>query len=58
MWTAGLGYLGLVLLLTWQALRGHSVTSPDLLTLGALFALFAAVSAFAFALILRARRAR
>lgn len=57
-WTAGLGYLGLVLLLTWQALRGQSVTSPDLLTLGALFALFAAISAFAFALVFRARIAR
>jgi hypothetical protein len=25
MWTAGLGYLVLVMLLTWQALRGQSV---------------------------------
>ncbi len=37
-WTAGLSYLGLVVLLTWQALRGQPVTSPDAATLGALFA--------------------
>jgi hypothetical protein len=32
-WTAGLGYFGLVLVLTWQALRGQSVIAPDLATL-------------------------
>ncbi len=32
------GYLGLVLLATWQALRGQPVTHPDALTLGALAA--------------------
>ncbi|MBX3000868.1 MAG: hypothetical protein KF893_20265 [Caldilineaceae bacterium] len=35
MWTAGLGYLGLTLLLTWQALRGQSIIAPDALTLTA-----------------------
>lgn len=34
-WTAGLAYLGFVLLLTWQALRGQSVVSPDTVTPGA-----------------------
>jgi hypothetical protein len=28
-WTAGLGYLGLTLLLTWQALRGQPLIAPD-----------------------------
>lgn len=33
-WVGSLGYLGLVLLLTWQALRGQSLIAPDGLTLG------------------------
>jgi hypothetical protein len=31
-WVAGLGYLGMVGLLTWQALRGQSIIAPDTLT--------------------------
>jgi hypothetical protein len=34
-WTAGLGYLGIVALLTWQALRGQSILAPDGLTITA-----------------------
>ena len=32
-WTAALSYLGLTLLLTWQALRAQPITAPDSLTL-------------------------
>lgn len=43
-WTAGLGYLALVLGLAWQALRGQSIIHPDGLTLAALAALIGAVA--------------
>ncbi len=42
---AGLGYVGLTLLLAWQALRGQPVIAPDALTLAALVGLMAAVAA-------------
>ncbi|OZM75046.1 hypothetical protein CFN78_02370 [Amycolatopsis antarctica] len=42
--TAALGYAGLVALVTWQALRGQPLTSPDAATLLALAALVAAVA--------------
>ena len=32
-WTAGLGYLGLVALVTWQALRAQPIIAPDSLTI-------------------------
>jgi hypothetical protein len=44
-WTGGLAYLGLVLLLVWQALRGQSVIHPDGTTLVAAGALTAAAAA-------------
>jgi hypothetical protein len=40
---AALGYLGLVALVTWQALRGQSIVAPDGLTLAVLAAIIAAV---------------
>jgi hypothetical protein len=42
--TCGLGYLGLVLLLVWQSLRGESVIHPDVKTITAAAALFTAVA--------------
>ncbi len=44
-WTAGLGYLGLTLLLTWQAMRGQPLIAPDALTLAAAGVLAAGVMA-------------
>jgi hypothetical protein len=58
---AGWGYLGAILLLTWQALRGQSVIAPDALTLtvaiGLLVALQVAVLVSLGLLRVRARRA-
>jgi hypothetical protein len=56
-WTAGLAYLGLVLILTWQALRGVPVVAPDAPTLLVLFALLAAAGTVASLVVLSARRA-
>lgn len=53
-WTFSLGYLGLVALLTWQALRGQPLLAPDALTLGALAGLVVAMLV-ATALILASR---
>jgi hypothetical protein len=43
-WTGALGYLGLVGLVTWQALRGQSLLQPDGLTWGALLGLVGSVA--------------
>ena len=40
-WTTGLTYLGLVIILTWQALRGQSIIAPDATTWLALASLVA-----------------
>ncbi len=54
---AGLAYLGLVILLTWQALRGQSLIAPDALTLTALAALVLAAAGGAAVVLVRGRRA-
>jgi len=53
---AGFGYLGLVGLLTWQALRGQSIVAPDARTLIAAGSLFAAVIAATFITLFRKPR--
>jgi hypothetical protein len=35
-WSVGVGYLGVVVLLTWQALRAQPLFAPDAITVGAL----------------------
>jgi hypothetical protein len=45
LWTGGFAYLVLVLLLTWQALRGQSVTSPDTKTIAVAGVLAALITA-------------
>lgn len=47
-WTAGLGYLGVMILVTWQALRGEPVIAPGLLTLSAWGGLMALIAAASF----------
>jgi len=52
-WTGGLGYLGLVLLFLWQALRGQSVVSPDAKTIAVAGALAADVATSIFIIVAR-----
>jgi hypothetical protein len=55
-WTAGLSYLGLIGLLTWQALRGQPLIAPDMLTLAALGALLGAAALATAAILAHARK--
>jgi hypothetical protein len=55
-WAAGISYLGLVVVLTWQALRGQPLIAPDAATLAALLAIAAVVATAAIAVLLYARR--
>lgn len=54
-WIAGLGYLGVVGLLTWQALRGQSIVAPDARTLIAGGLLMATILGAALIVLLRER---
>lgn len=56
-WTAGLTYLGFILLLAWQAWRSQPLIAPDHLTLGVLGALVLAACSV-LVVTLKARRAR
>jgi hypothetical protein len=54
--TAGFAYLGFVLLLVWQALRGQSVVHPDFLALTSSIVLFLLAGVAAVAIYLHAKR--
>jgi hypothetical protein len=54
-WTATLSYLGLVGLLTWQALRAQPLIAPDALTLQALASLLSATALAVILIIAHAR---
>ena len=54
-WIAGLGYAGLMALLTWQALRGQSVVAWDALTLGGFAALIVTTGLLVGGVVLHAR---
>jgi hypothetical protein len=41
--TAGVAYVGWIVLLAWQAMRGQSIIAPDMLTLSAYGALIGVV---------------
>lgn len=49
------GYLGITVLVTWQALRGQSVVAPDLLTITVFLAIVVATITAAAAVLLQAR---
>jgi len=53
-WTGGLAYLGMVLLLVWQALRGQSLIHPDAKTIAAAVGLAAGTAISVLVIVVRA----
>ncbi len=56
-WLGGAAYLSATVLVTWQALRGQSIVTPDMLTLGTILAAAVAGGALLWAILLRSRHA-
>ena len=54
-WSAGVTYLGVILMLTWQALRGQSIVHPDTTTVAAAGSLAAGFVISVLITVLRAR---
>jgi hypothetical protein len=54
-WTAAVGYGGMIIILVWQALRAQPLLAPDGLTLGAIGALLVGVAAMAVIFIKNSR---
>ena len=50
-WTGSAGYLGVTLLVTWQALRAQSIIQPDALTLGVFGSIVALVILAVFSIV-------
>ncbi len=57
-WTGSAGYLGVVLLVTWQALQAQPIIQPDALTIGVFGSIVAVVVLSALAIIFRRGSAR
>ena len=55
-WAGALGYLGLVLLTFWQALRNQSIVSPDVTTVGVLVGLVSVVVLAGVGIVAHAKR--
>ncbi len=55
LWTFSISYLGLIALLTWQALRAQSIIAPDALTLQAFALLIGCVALAVIAIVTHAR---
>ncbi len=55
LWTFSISYLGIIALLTWQALRAQSIVAPDALTLQTFVTLIAATALAVIAIVAHAR---